>query len=205
MTLWAIVPVKPIRRGKSRLAKVLSESERADLNWRLLNHTLKVLCSVREIGRVLVVSRDPEALALARDFGALTLQEEGVPKLNTALKRATLFLHQYTLRSILILPVDLPLLSSDDIRQVIASDPGPPGVVIVPDRHRQGTNVLLVDPPGFLEYEYGPGSFERHCECARRVNARLHVVDLPALALDIDCPDDLELIQQMNKDWKEVL
>ncbi len=205
MTLWAIVPVKPIRRGKSRLAKVLSENERADLNWHLLNHTLKVLCSMREIGRVLVVSRDPEALALARDHGALTLQEEGDPKLNTALKRATLFLRQYTLRSILILPVDLPLLSPDDIRQVIASDPGPPGVVIVPDRHRQGTNALLVDPPGFLEYEYGPGSFERHCERARRVNARLKVIELPALALDIDCPEDLDLIQQMNKDWKEVL
>jgi 2-phospho-L-lactate/phosphoenolpyruvate guanylyltransferase len=205
VTLWAIVPVKPIRRGKSRLAKVLSESERADLNWRLLNHTLKVLCSVREIGRVLVVSRDPEALALARDFGAQTLQEEGDPKLNTALKRATLFLRQYTLRSLLILPVDLPLLSPDDIRLVIASDPGPPGVVIVPDRHHQGTNVLLVDPPGFLDYEYGPGSFERHCERARCLNARLKVVELPSLALDIDSPDDLDLIQKMNKDWKEVL
>jgi 2-phospho-L-lactate/phosphoenolpyruvate guanylyltransferase len=205
MTLWAIVPVKPIRRGKSRLAKVLSESERADLNWRLLNRTLKVLSSVREIGRVLVVSRDPEALALARDYGALTLQEEGEPKLNTALKRATLFLRQYTLRSLLILPVDLPLLSPDDIRQVIAADPGPPGVVIVPDRHHQGTNMLLVDPPGFLEYEYGPGSFERHCERARLVKARLKVVELPSLALDIDNPDDLDLIQQINKDWKDVL
>ena len=205
MTLWAIVPVKPIRRGKSRLSKVLSESDRADLNWRLLNHTLKVLSSVREISRVLVVSRDPEALALARDYGALTLQEEGEPKLNTALKRATLFLRQYTLRSILILPVDLPLLSPDDVRQVIAADPGPPGVVIAPDRNHQGTNMLLVDPPGFLEYEYGPGSFERHCERARRMNARLKVIELPSLALDIDNPDDLDFIQQINKDWKEVL
>jgi 2-phospho-L-lactate guanylyltransferase (CobY/MobA/RfbA family) len=65
--------------------------------------------------------------------------------------------------------------------------------------------MLLVDPPGFLEYEYGPGSFERHCERARRMNARLKVIELPSLALDIDNPDDLDFIQQINKDWKEVL
>ncbi len=30
MALWAIVPVKPLRRGKSRLAKVLTQDERTD-------------------------------------------------------------------------------------------------------------------------------------------------------------------------------
>jgi len=36
MTLWAIVPVKPLRRGKSRLSGMLSEDERAHLNEVLL-------------------------------------------------------------------------------------------------------------------------------------------------------------------------
>ncbi len=30
MTLLAIVPVKPLRRGKSRLSEVLTQEERAD-------------------------------------------------------------------------------------------------------------------------------------------------------------------------------
>ena len=41
MTIWAIVPVKPLRRGKSRLAGALSEDERTHLNQLLLEHTSK--------------------------------------------------------------------------------------------------------------------------------------------------------------------
>jgi len=43
MALWAIIPVKPLRRGKSRLAKVMSADKRADLNQYLLEHTIQVL------------------------------------------------------------------------------------------------------------------------------------------------------------------
>ena len=58
MALWAIVPVKPLRRGKSRLAPVLSEDDRAELNQRLLLHTVDLLKGLPEIVDVLVVSRD---------------------------------------------------------------------------------------------------------------------------------------------------
>ena len=71
MALWAIVPVKPLRHGKSRLAEVLSQDERADLNQRLLVHTLDTLGIIPEIDQVLVVSRDPAALALAPPLAAI--------------------------------------------------------------------------------------------------------------------------------------
>lgn len=86
MTLWAIVPVKPLRRGKSRLAGTLSEDERTHLNQLLLEHTLKTLTDLKEIEQVLVVSRDPAALSLAREHGARTVRAAaGSPQLNTAL------------------------------------------------------------------------------------------------------------------------
>jgi len=72
MTIWAIVPVKPLRRGKSRLAETLSEDERAELNQSLLQHTLQTLTDVKELEQVLVVSRDPHALTIARQFGAVS-------------------------------------------------------------------------------------------------------------------------------------
>jgi len=90
MALWAIVPVKPLRRGKSRLAPVLSEEDRAELNQRLLLRTVDLLKQIPEVIDVLVVSRDSQALSLARDHGARTLQEDGKPLLNDALKRATI-------------------------------------------------------------------------------------------------------------------
>jgi 2-phospho-L-lactate guanylyltransferase len=70
----------------------------------------------------------------------------------------------------------------------------PPVVVVAPDRRRQGTNALLVCPAGLIEYDFGPGSFQRHCERARAVGARLEILELPSLALDMDLPEDLDLV-----------
>jgi 2-phospho-L-lactate guanylyltransferase len=196
MTLWAIVPVKPLRRGKSRLAGVLSEEERYDLNKRLLGHTLETLTSLPEIESVLVVSRDPAALALARAYGARTVQENGAPQLNIALARATMVAKSYATSGVLIVPADLPLLTPEDLRPMLACAANPPVVVVAPDRHRQGTNALLISPVGLIQYDFGPGSFQRHCERAVDVGARLEVFDLPALALDMDLPEDLDRVSE---------
>lgn len=194
MTLWAIVPVKPLRRGKSRLAEVLSESERAELNRRLLAHTLDTLRALPEIEQILVVSRDPSALSLAREHGARTVQENGAPQLNVALTRATVVARNYATRGVLVIPADLPLITPEDLRLILARVEEPPVVVVVPDRHRQGTNALLVCPAGLIEYDFGPDSFERHCERARQAGARLEVCELPSLALDMDLPEDLTIV-----------
>jgi 2-phospho-L-lactate guanylyltransferase len=195
MTLWAIVPVKPLRRGKSRLASVLTQDERTDLNQRLLAHTVDTLRSLPEIEHVLVVSRDPAALALARNHGARTVQENGSPQLNVALARATILAKNYTTRGVLIVPSDLPLITPEDVRAMLDRAKYPPVVVVAPDRHRQGTNALLVCPVGIIEYEFGPGSFQRHCDLALKAGARLEVCELPSIALDVDFPEDLDIIE----------
>src|SRR5512147_661794 len=120
MTLWAIVPVKPLRRGKSRLSPSLTDEERAELNRMLLERTLKTLIALREVEQVLVVSRDSSALAIARDLGARTVQEDGAPSLNTALRRATVVAQVYASRGVLVIPADLPLLTAVDIRTLLA-------------------------------------------------------------------------------------
>ena len=198
MTLWAIVPVKPLRRGKSRLAGKLTEDERADLNQSLLKHTIETLTDLKEIEQVLVVSRDPHALTVARNHGARTVLEDGQPHLNTALKRATVVAQVYATRGVLVLPADLPLISPGDIRELINRAVEPPVVVIAPDRHHKGTNALLISPSGLIEYDFGENSFERHCERVRQVGARLEIVDLPTLGLDLDLPEDLELIRELE-------
>jgi 2-phospho-L-lactate/phosphoenolpyruvate guanylyltransferase len=199
MTLWAIVPVKPLRRGKSRLAGTLTEDERTALNQHLLERTLKVLSALKELDQVLVVSRDPHALTIARNLGAKTVQEDGQPHLNTALKRATVMAQVHSTRGVLVLPADLPLLTPDDVRALIDRAVKPPVVVIAPDRHGKGTNALLMVPAGQIEYDFGEGSFQRHCERAKKSGARLEIVELHALGLDLDLPEDLEMIRKFEK------
>jgi len=192
MTLWAIVPVKPLRRGKSRLSTTLSEDERAQLNEKLLKHTLETLTSLKELEQVLVVSRDPHALTVARRHGARTVREDGQPHLNTALARATVVAKVHATRGVLILPADLPLLEPADIRALIERAKDPPVV------REEGTNALLMSPAGLIEYDFGVGSYRRHCEHARKAGARLEVVKLPSLELDLDLPEDLALLDGLK-------
>jgi 2-phospho-L-lactate guanylyltransferase len=195
MALWAIVPVKPLRRGKSRLATVISAEERADLNQYLLEHTIQILKKIDEIENIMVISRDTEALALARSLGARTVQEYGSPGLNTALSRAVEIAKTYETRGILVLPADLPRLDAEDIRKILAFRKDPPVVVICPDRKKEGTNALFVSPPDLIDFKYGQGSFNKHKIAARDANARLEICELPSLELDLDEPEDFSLIE----------
>lgn len=198
MTLWAIVPVKPLRRGKSRLAGALSEEERTELNRSLFQNTLKTFVDLKEVEEVLVISRDPQVLAIARHYGARTVREDGQPELNTALKRATVIAQVYATRGVLVLPADLPLVTREDVLTLIERAGEPPAVVIAPDRHGTGTNALLVSPAGLIEYDFGENSFQSHCQRAREAGARLEIVNLPTLGLDLDLPEDLELVRKFE-------
>lgn len=198
MTLWAIVPVKPLRRGKSRLAGTLSEDERTALNRTLLQNTLQTFSDLKEVEEVLVISRDPHALTIARNYGARTVREDGQPGLNTALQRATVVAQIYATGGVLVLPADLPLITREDVLTLVERACDPPVVVIAPDRHEKGTNALLISPTGLIEYDFGENSFQRHCQRAREAGARLEIVDLPTLGLDLDLPEDLELVRKLE-------
>jgi 2-phospho-L-lactate guanylyltransferase len=198
MTLWAIVPVKPLKQAKSRLSEVLSKEQGALLSRELLDNTLRTLASIPEVERTLVISRDSAVLAMARDLGAKTLAERASPELDGALVRATVVAQGYNVSSVLILPADLPFLSVEDLRHLIERSSPPPVVVIVPDRHGRGTNALLIRPPGLIAFDSGPESFHTHVERARRAGARIEVCDLPGLALDLDKPEDLQLYRERN-------
>jgi 2-phospho-L-lactate guanylyltransferase len=196
MTLWAIVPVKPLERGRSRLADIFTQDERTTLNRFLLENTLRVLRSVPDIENVMVISPDPATLSIARDLGARTVQENDEPHLNVTLMRATVVAQTYETRGVLILPSDLPLITPEDVELMLEKVGEPPVVVIAPDRHREGTNALLVCPAGLLDYHYGPDSFERHCQLARQAGARVEICELSSLSLDLDDPADIAYLEE---------
>ncbi len=194
MTLWALVPVKPLRRGKSRLAKVLSEKEREELNLNMLINTVKILSDIPGLENVLIVSRDPKALSVAREYGARTVQEDGNPELNIALTRATMIAQSSSAKGVFILPADLPLITKEDINTMISKATDPPVIVISPDHKGTGTNALIVNPAGLIKYEFGKNSFQKHMAQAKQKNLKLEVCELPSIALDIDEPEDLSLL-----------
>ena len=194
MTTWAIVPVKPLVRSKSRLAGVLNPDERKSLSRTMLDHTLHVLTTCQAVeNNVLVISRDPAVLTIARKYDINTVQESGSPELNAALTRASRVVSSRGAKRVLILPSDLPLLTKQDIEAILSGKDLPREVVVAPDRHEDGTNALLIQPPSLFEFAFGIGSFKRHLKRAAEAGASVREYRSPTIGLDVDLPEDLEL------------
>lgn len=203
MSLWAIVPVKPLRRGKSRLTQILTDQERYQLNHQLFLQTLHVLKQVNQISDILVVSRDSDVLTEARELDVRTVTENGTPELNNALLRASLFSTAFSSEGVLIVPADLPLLTADDVVGFISARVNPPMILISPDRRHEGTNMLLADPADLITFSFGGESFDRHCVLAKSKGAEVVIHENENIALDLDVPEDYTLL--LDKDFVPIL
>ncbi|MCC6803246.1 MAG: 2-phospho-L-lactate guanylyltransferase [Anaerolineae bacterium] len=198
MSVWAIVPVKPLSRAKSRLASALSPEERRLLSEQWFRRVLTAIAGAPQVAGTLVISRDTHALAIARDMGAHTVQESGAPELNNALMRATQVVGGWRGAAVLILPADLPLIAPEDVSGMIELGKEANTVVIATDGEGDGTNALMTRPPGIIPYAYGPGSYQRHIALAKESGATVKLFHSERLALDIDVPADLEAFYRLN-------
>jgi 2-phospho-L-lactate guanylyltransferase len=196
---WGILPVKRLDWAKSRLNGALSPEQRRALAAGLMQNALLALLNSNALERVVVVSADDEALALAREQGAQVLAETSGGGLNQALTDARTEAVREGATSLLVLASDLPLVMPLDV-QTFVRELKSPGVVVAPDRCRQGTNALLLRPAGAIEFAFGVNSFERYLALAREAGLYAHVSELPRLAFDIDLPEDLDDLIRLG--WK---
>jgi 2-phospho-L-lactate guanylyltransferase len=193
MKLDVLLPVKPFHLAKSRLADTLSPAAREALVRDGLRHTLDVLREVQQVGHTLVISADPLVWEIALSYGVDILEEVDVPGLNESLALGLRSLQQHGAEAVMILPVDLPRLNAQNLQGKINKLVSP-GMVIVPDRHGDGTNLLLFAPPDLVPTAFGAGSFERHCALAQAAGVAPLILRCPDLGLDIDSPEDLALL-----------
>jgi 2-phospho-L-lactate guanylyltransferase len=195
MSLWVLVPVKPLDQAKSRLAGTLTPAERAYLVQSLLERTVGILRLVPAIAEILIVTGDPAVAGWASQTGNRVLGTGCDPDLNRELASATRLAQDQQAEGVLILHADLPRVTAADVQAMTARTAAAPIIVLAPDRHRRGTNALLCAPPGLIEYRFGPDSFAQHCAQAQAAGVRLEVFSAPGLALDLDTPEDLELLR----------
>jgi 2-phospho-L-lactate guanylyltransferase len=187
---WALVPVKPFTAAKSRLAAALTDATRARLAQELLGHTLRVLAGVPRLSGVAVVSRDPAVDAVARSHGALVLPEV-MGDLNEIVDNGLDALQAAGALTAVVVLSDLPELSAEDIEGLLELGEQYP-LVIAPDTQDEGTNALLVTPPDRFRTCFGRrGSFWAHLGRADALHIKAAVLRRPALAFDLDTPNDL--------------
>ena len=193
--VFAIVPVGTLAGAKSRLGEVLDAEERVDLTVRLLRATVAATTGSERIDETLVVTPDDTVRRVATEAGARAIRQR-----ETGLNRGIDLGREEAVAAgagaVLILPIDLPEVSTDAVDEVLTTLDGSrrPLVAIVADRHGRGTNALLLAPPDAIDTCFGGDSRAAHVGAAREAGAELVELDGP-LRLDLDTPEDLLLAE----------
>lgn len=192
--LAIIVPMKPFAQAKQRLRPAVNDAERMALARSMLLHVLAAIHNSGAGELRILVSADPEVLALAPAFDFTPLTEENAGY-NNAVAQAIAWAQNQEATTILVLPADLPQLRPGDVCDLVRLAGGAPrAVVLAPDEAGSGTNALLLRPPSLIPPSFGPDSFSRHQLLARGLGVEPRVHRHPHLGSDIDRPSHLCLL-----------
>jgi 2-phospho-L-lactate guanylyltransferase len=186
-----VIPVKDLANAKQRLAAVLSAAERRALFRAMLEDVLSALATSRGVAGVLMVTRDPEAGALAARHDVRVLVEQANRGHTAASRLGAKTLAREGAVGMLQLPADLPLVTAADIEALLLAHGAAPAVTLAPSRDRRGSNAVACSPPDLLPLRFGDDSFFPHLERARKLGIEPRIVERQGLALDVDTPADL--------------
>ena len=200
----AIIPVGTLEGAKTRLGEMLDAEERRDLVERLLARTVVTAVAVDRLDDVLVISPDREVLRRSAELGARTLRQRS-RGLNRGLAEARADVVAGGAEAILVLPIDLPFVSVEAVRAVVAAlvASGPAAVVLATDRHGSGTNALGLRPPDVIDFAFGPGSRRAHRAAAEAAGATYTEIEGP-LTVDLDTADDLVFVESARQEGLRV-
>lgn len=191
----AIIPMKPLSEGKSRLSQDLTADQRADLVLGLLR---RVIVAIRGAGMdtIWVVGGDERVNELTHLLGVDRLEELGTD-LNDTLKKAFALAFEHG-KSALFVAGDLPFLKPADIHSMMQASRRQGNVTLAPARRDGGTNSILVPLGVPLEPELGSASFMKHLTQAAQLETSVAINSSQGLGFDLDVVDDLETFQHME-------
>jgi FO synthase len=206
--VWAVLPLKNFVDAKQRLSRILDGEERYKLFQMMVEDVLDVLIDHPGIEQIVIVSDDPGAAMLAERYGALCWSEKrlldeakvilsaidpGRSVLSVVVDAAAAKLASQSIDSMMVVHGDLPLLSSAELDRLLALHAKVNGsaVTIAHDVDKDGSNCVVVSPPNIISFQYGNGSYNKHCKIGKQNSAVVSSLYLAGAARDIDNPTDL--------------
>ena len=184
----ALIAIKERARCKTRLADVLRPPERIDLVRSMLTAVLAAAGNAQTVHQVIVIS--PERDTVPAEIPVLADTGES---LNTALVQAHTMVREFGCHEIVVLPADLPLITSAEIDELVrAARAG--GFAMATDAAGVGTNALCLMSTQPFRFQFGPDSRRLHLQEAQRLGSSPQVVHLPGLEFDVDSSADLDLL-----------
>jgi 2-phospho-L-lactate guanylyltransferase len=188
--------------AKGRLAGTIGAAERRELALALLDRARAALLEAG-LARVAIVTAGDCRVAPGDDARVEILRQRS-PGLNGALRDAQAWALAGGAAALLIVLPDLPLIVAADVRAVL--DAGRDGrAVLATDRHDAGSNALLLTPPDAIAPAFGEGSAARHRAALAAAGIPFVTLKRPALALDLDTPDDMAELEACGVAWRDLL
>lgn len=188
----ALIAIKERSRCKTRLAEALDPTARIHLVRSMLTTALSAATAARTVRQVIVLS--PERDTVAAQVPVLA---DSGDDLNGALTQAYQALLEFGYQEVVMLPADLPAISSADIDALVRAGRNG-GMAIAPDAAGTGTNALCLVSVDPFRFHFGPDSQRLHCQEAQRMGLNSQVVRLAGLEFDVDLPADLKRLNEQR-------
>src|SRR6476469_2328366 len=119
---------------------------------------LAALRRVKALEQIVIVASEP-AVEFATDDRVVVIEDIAKDGQSPAASAGIRTAVAAGIERVLLVPGDVPLLVPEELDALLegAADEHTQ-VVIVPDRHQEGTNALVLCPPDAIEPSFGPGS-----------------------------------------------
>jgi FO synthase len=189
--IWAIVPVKRLESGKSRLGDA---PWRRNLSLAMADTTIAALTAWDKIAGVICITSDPAVRRAAIQSGADIIDDPDAG-LNEAFNSGIVAARNAGASHLLLIHADFIRLDLQELDGALAQflensrDGSADKVGLVRSHDGAGTNAVLVRADSQFQPQFGENSFRAHRKTA---GAKFLALSAPGVAHDIDTPADLD-------------
>ena len=188
-----LVPIKNTSSAKQRLASILDQPARTALAQAMLYDVLTTLHKWKSHPPVGIVTSDPYATQLARDYNFELIPDPDNPGETGAIEMATQICVNRGTDFTLVIPADIPLIQSAELDQILQHAPTQ-GTVLAPAADGRGTNAAFRRPANLFPLRFGNDSFLPHRAAAQATGKPCIILNVPGIAVDVDNPEDLKTL-----------
>jgi 2-phospho-L-lactate guanylyltransferase len=190
-----LIPVKNLTNAKQRLSEALDQVQRSQLAEAMLRDVMSAAAGVAERLDIYLVTGDERVRDMATEFRFGVIEDSCNESETAAIAMATAWCAQQEYDTTVVVPGDIPLITSAELHRVLDAAPAE-GAVFVPAYDRRGSNCILRGPASIIPLRFGNESFLPHCEAMKKTGKPLIILEMPGIGLDIDNPHELEMLVQ---------
>ena len=197
MKIAAIIPVKTFSNAKTRLELPAIKKEK--LCEIMLDEILFTISISPHIEKIIVVTKEPNAIKIAKKFDAEIILDEKEESVNNAVALADSFLLENNFDASIVFPQDIPYIKTQDIDFILKYKAPPNFAIVVPSRRFDGTNALVRMPVNLMKTHYDEDSYKIHMNTAKEHTLNVALIFVKRIMLDIDNSEDLGFLLKQNE------